>query len=122
MDEGIGNLSSINDYNKFINNTVCDLLDELIDKRDIRAFFKIILNDVIENLEISSGESKIMFDAVQIENIIIQRKKSVKKNLKKQTSKTNNNCIIVYSLSQRRKEEEKKIINYFFLIILLIYL
>ena len=108
LEEEIGNLSSINDYKKFLNNTVCGyLLDELIDKKDIKAFFKIILKDVIENLEISSGESIIMFDAAQIEKIIIHRKKSFKKNIKKQTSKTNNNCIIVDSLSQRTKEEKK---------------
>ena len=118
LGEEIKQLNNINDYKKFLNNTVCGyLLDELIDKKDIKAFFKIILMDAIENLEISSGESELLFDACRIEQALIDRKNSLKKSIKRKTSTASNNSInnsIKFDSQRPSNEEEIKNHEFFY--------
>ena len=54
LEKEINNLKDINDSNIFLNNTPCSfLLNQLIEKKDIKEFFRIVLEDNIENFEVS---------------------------------------------------------------------
>ena len=112
LDEEIKNLNNVNDYKKFLNNTSCGyLLDELVEKKDVKAFFKIIFKDIIEMLELSSGDNELLFDPFRIEQNLIERKNSLKKNIKKQNSKGFN---MIFDSQRQRNEEEKKNHELFF--------
>ena len=112
LENEIDSLNDINDYKKFLNNTSCGyLLDELFDKKDIKAFFKIIFKDIIEILELSSGDSELYFDPFRIEQNILTRKNSLKKNVKRQSSKKNS---FIIDSQKERSEEEKKNHEIFF--------
>ena len=105
LDEEIKKINSVHDYKKFLNNTICGyLLDELVEKKDVKAFFKIIFKDIIEILELSSGDNEILFDPFRIEQNLIERKNSLKKSVKRQSSK---GITIVDSQRQRTEEETK---------------
>ena len=83
LEKEINDLNNVNDYKKFLNNTICGyFLDELIEKKDIKTFFKIIFKDIIEILELSSSDNELTFDPFTIEHNIIERKNSLKKNEK----------------------------------------
>ena len=112
LENEIDSLNDINDYKKFLNNTSCGyLLDELFDKKDIKAFFKIIFKDIIEILELSSGDSELYFDPFRIEQNILTRKNSLKKSVKRQSSKKNT---FIIDSQKERSEEEKKNHEIFF--------
>ena len=74
LENEINNLKNINDYQYFLRETPCGyLLEELIDKKDIKAFFKIILKDLIESIEISREDVEFNFTINEIEKNIVNR-------------------------------------------------
>ena len=104
LEDEIDKLKDLSETNKFLNNTVCGyLLSELIEKKDIKAFFKIIIKDIIEIMELSHGDIKLVFDASSLEKNIIQRKKTISKLSKAKTY----NSTITDSQRQRSGEEKK---------------
>ena len=108
LEDEISKLKNVNDYKNFLNNTPCGyLLDELFDKKEVKEFFKIIFKDIIEILELSSGDIELSFDPFRIEKHLIERRNSLKKNMKKQASNKSINNIIVDSQRQRTEEENK---------------
>ena len=111
LEKEIEDLKSVNDYKKFLNSTICGyFLDELVEKKDIKAFFKIIFKDIIEILELSSSDNELSFDPFTIEHNIIERKNSLKKNFKKpHSTKT-----IIFDSQKQRNEEDKKSHELFF--------
>ena len=91
LENEINKMENIEKCKYFLNNTPCGyLLDELIEKRDIKAFFKIILKDIIENMEITSGDAEIILDSYIIEQIVVERLNNQKKNNKKNQNNSNN--------------------------------
>ena len=111
LEKEINDLNNVNDYKKFLNNTICGyFLDELIEKKDIKTFFKIIFKDIIEILELSSSDNELTFDPFTIEHNIIERKNSLKKNSKKPLSSKN----VIFDSQKQRNEEEKKNHELFF--------
>ena len=106
LENEIENLNSINDYKKFLNNSPCGfLLDELFDRKDIKAFFKMIFKDIIEILELSCGDIELFLDPFRIEQNILVKQNSFKKSLRKHSSK--NNDLIVNSQKQQTEEDKK---------------
>ena len=104
LEDEIDKLNDLSETNKFLNNTVCGyLLSELIDKKDIKAFFKIILKDIIEIMELSHGDIKLVFEASSLEKNIVQRKQTISRLTKAKTFTPT----IVDSQKQRSNEEKK---------------
>ena len=103
LEKEINNLKDVNDSNNFLNNTPCSfLLNELIEKKDIKEFFRIVLKDNIENFELSSSDSKLILNPLIIEKTIIERQKLQKKMNSKKNEKDKKKEI---------SEEEKKQIS-----------
>ena len=108
LENEIDKLNDLSDYKKFLNNTPCGyLLDELFEKKEIKAYFKIILKDIIEMLELSSGDSELTFEPSRIEQNIIERKNNAKKNARKPSNKRTNS-FASSGENQKQNEEEKK--------------
>ena len=106
LDQEIDKLNNISETNKFLNDTACGyLLNELIDKKDIKAFFKIILKDVIEIMELSHSDTYLVFEANRLEKNIVERKKSlIKRSMTRKVINNNN----IYDSQKPHSEEEKK--------------
>ena len=59
----INNLTESKQFDKFLNQTVCgEMLTELKRKNDIQNFFKTIISNVVENLELNNSTKKINFN------------------------------------------------------------
>ena len=100
LEKEINNLKDINDSKNFLNNTPCSyLLNELIEKKDIKEFFRIVLKDNIENFELSSSDTKLILDPLIIEKTIIEKQKQQKRINSKKNEKEKKKEI---------SEEEKK--------------
>ena len=79
LEEEIKNLKDINDSEIFLNNTNCGyLLEELRRKSDIQKFFKNIILNCVENLEVNQSSVKIDFDIKKLSNLF--KKKKLKEN------------------------------------------
>ena len=101
----INNLKNINDTKNFLNKTPCAfLLNQLISKKDIKEFFRIILKDNIENFETSSGDNKIFLNSSNIEKSIIEKQKSLKR---KMSTKKNEKEVEHEKEDKKQIEEEK---------------
>ena len=88
LEDEINNLKSINDSKIFLNNTPCSLvLNQFIEKKDIKEFFRIVLKDNIENFEASSSDTKLILNPTTIEKKIIERQNSLKKKNTKKKEK-----------------------------------
>ena len=114
LEKEINDLKDINDSQKFLDNTACSmLLNELISKKDIKEFFRIILKDNIENFESSSGDTKLVLIPTVIEKMVIERQKILKKKL---SSKKNDKLKeeIPEETKKQISEEEKKMNEIFF--------
>ena len=89
LKDEIESLNSTNDVPKFLQETPCGcLLDQLVNKADIKSYFKIILQNVIENIEINCSEKEINFNINTIEKEI-QDSYKIKSNDKNKNSKRN---------------------------------
>ncbi len=89
LKDEIESLNSTNDVPKFLQETPCGcLLDQLVNKADIKSYFKIILQNVIENIEINCSEKEINFNINIIEKEI-QDSYKIKNNDKSKNNKRN---------------------------------
>ena len=76
LDNEINNIKDIQNSDSFLNETPCSyLLSQLIEKKDVKDFFKIILENILEDL----GSNKYNFNIGQIEENFIQKKNSINK-------------------------------------------
>ena len=103
LNNEINNIEDIKNVDSFLNQTQCSyLLGQLIEKKDIKEFFKLILDNILEEL----GSHKFHFDIKKIEKNIFSKR--ISKNL---TKSINNN--------ERKKSEEttnlikEEILTYF---------
>jgi hypothetical protein len=102
----IDKLKSKEDYKYFLSSSSCGLfLSELIERKDIKAFFKIALKDVIETMEVSGANSEIILDPFIIEQNITARKNNQKKNAKKKGLQPRKCDTVIEKI---RSPEEKK--------------
>ena len=89
LDEEINQIEDIKESTAFLNDTQCSLLlGQLIEKNDVKDFFKIILEDIIENI----GTKVFDFDLKQING-----KKGRKDSIK------------VYEKDQKDEKKKKKL-------------
>ena len=104
LKDEIQSLNSTTDVQNFLQETPCGcLLDQLINKNDIKSYFKIIIQNVIENIEINCSEKEMNFNIDIIEKEIKESVKNKKgqKNLlakddiifRKDVSKKNRNSL-----------------------------
>ena len=85
LKDEIKNLNSSNDVQKFLQETPCGcLLDQLINKNDIKSYFKTIIQNVIENVEINCSEKEMNFNIQKIEKEIQENNTNNQKNKKNQ--------------------------------------
>ena len=108
LEKEINNLKDINDLNIFLNNTPCSfLLNQLIEKKDIKEFFRIVLEDNIENFEVSSSDTKLILDPTDIEKIIIEKQKLKRKISSKKNEKEKKEEISEEAKKQISEESRK---------------
>ena len=108
LEKEINNLKDINDSNIFLNNTPCSfLLNQLIEKKDIKEFFRIVLEDNIENFEVSSSDTKLILDPTDIEKIIIEKQKLKRKISSKKNEKEKKEEISEEAKKQISEESRK---------------
>ena len=92
LKEEINNLNDDNNKNllKFLNNTPCGyILEELLDKKEVKLFFKNIIKNIMKNIETMYSTNDIIFNPKEISDIITKRKnlnnrKEINKQLKEQ--------------------------------------
>ena len=109
LEDEIAKINNVNEYRKFLNGTPCGfLLDELIDKKDIKSFFKILFQDIIEIMELSSGDGEIILDSFFIEQKITNKINNQKKiSMKNIPAKRANTCVF-FGESKNTSEEKKQ--------------
>ena len=107
LEEEIDKLNDINNTSKFLNDTACGyLLNELMEKKDVKAFFKIILKDAIEIMELSYSDTNLVFEANRLEKDIVERRKTISK---RKSAKTPNIIDMnIYDSQKQRSEDETK--------------
>ena len=87
LESEINNLNDINQSESFLEKTPCGyLLSEIRKKKDIQAFFKTIIFDSIEDLEVNYSTYKINFDINALSDEI-NKKEEMKKNKNKKKKK-----------------------------------
>ena len=87
LKDEIKNLNTTNDVQKFLQETPCGcLLDQLTNKNDIKSYFKIIIQNAIENIEINCSEKEMNFSIKKIEKEIQDSYTNNQKNKKKQNN------------------------------------
>ena len=76
----VSELKSVNDLQIFLENTPCGcLLEQLINKIDIKSYFNNLLKDIMENIELKCSDKKMVFSIEEIEKHISLRKQKVQK-------------------------------------------
>ena len=87
LQDEINKLNDVNDCELFLKDSASGyLLEELIKKSDIQAFFKTIIFNDIENLEINYSSLRFRFKVINLrDDYIIQKRKEPKS--KKKTKK-----------------------------------
>ena len=89
--EEISNLNSSDDILKFLQDTPCGcLLDQLINKIDIKSYFNRILKDIIENIEVKCSDREMYFLTKQLEDQIIEKINNINSSKGKGKNKNNN--------------------------------
>ena len=74
----INNIKQINDLEEFLKNSPCSfLLGQLIEKKDVKDFFKIILQNIMEDI----GSNPFNFDIEDIDRSLVTKRKTVKKEI-----------------------------------------
>ena len=87
LESEINNLNDINQSESFLEKTPCGyLLSEIRKKKDIQAFFKTIIFDSIEDLEVNYSTYKINFDINTLSDEI-NKKEEMKKSKNKKKKK-----------------------------------
>ena len=95
LKDEVNKIQTHNDYSKFLCNTTCGfILSHLCQKSDVQEFFKIILEEVVEQIEVTCSSKKMTFKLNEIEEQIHEKHKE-KKNKNKSTKK------------KKEKEKEK---------------
>ena len=90
----VSELKSTDDLNKFLENTPCGcILEQLINKIDIKSYFNNLLKNIMENIELKCSDKKMYFLVSDIEKYISERKQ---KNQKEKGS------------SNKKKEEDEE--------------
>ena len=105
LNEEINNISKkkIEDPSKcldyFLKDSSCSfILEQFHKKNDVQIFFKTILLNIIENLELSSSNKEMIFDYNILEEEFINKNKN-KKNIRKKDERRNRNSNISFSYS-----------------------
>ena len=101
LDKEIKTIENIKEPNSFLNKSKCSyLLSQLIEKKDVKDFFKIILQNIMQDI----GSNKFNFNINQIDEKINNKKKELmrkkenkNKNLKKAINPKSNNSIFSYT-------------------------
>ena len=84
LQDEINKLNSINDSESFLRDTACGyLLEELRKKSDIQAFFKNIIFNDVENLEINYSSLRFRFKVMSLRDDYIMQKRKDPKSKKK---------------------------------------
>ena len=84
LQDEINKLNDIDNCESFLKDTACGyLLEELIKKSDIQAFFKTIIFNDIENLEINYSSLRFRFKVINLRDDYIIQKRKEPKNKKK---------------------------------------
>ena len=84
LKDEINQLNSTSDVQKFLQETPCGcLLDQLIHKNDIKSYFKIIIQNIVENIEINCSEKEMNLNKEKIEKEIEDIYNNNKKGKKK---------------------------------------
>ena len=85
LKEEITNISNINTddtqkyLNLFLNDSSCSfILEQFIKKKDVQTYFKTILIDIIQDLELSSGNKEMQLDLTKIEQEVMIKNRSRK--------------------------------------------
>lgn len=104
--EEIESLSSKSDVEKFLKDTPCGfLMDELINKNDIKSYFKTILQNPVENFEVNCQLKEMNFNTAIIEKEIQEnmKKNNIKKRKNSKTFKPNDEVIFRKDLPNNKK-------------------
>ena len=119
LQEEINNLNNINQSDNFLNNTPCGcLLEELRRKNDIQSFFKTIIFDDVQNLEVNYSSTRLKFKINNLNDDFKKRIKQLKNHKIKNKDEyyTKSDSDSLYSISSddgtniiyRNKEKMKK--------------
>ena len=96
--------------NKFLNESSCGyILEELYHKKNIQAFFKIIIIDLVEILELSLPSQEIIFDPERAKNILLLAKKIEEE--KEENDKEKKDMIFLNKKFKKDNEEKLKLFD-----------
>lgn len=75
LNDDISNIDFNNIQNIFLNETACGyIFEEFCYKKEIQSFFRIIILDLVEELELSYPSQEIIFDPLEIREILFSLK------------------------------------------------
>ena len=121
LNDEINNLTDIKQYNNFLEETPCGIiLEELRRKKDIQTFFKTIIFDSVENLEINYSSLNIDFDCDKLVKELNKKNLNNCKKDNKSQNKINEELSINFSLDgsqmnmnryKNKEKEEEEIFN-----------
>ena len=107
LENEINELKDINS-DIFLNNTPCSyILGELVEKKDVKDFFKIILKDLIKDMETINGKNVFMLDIEKIESFLIQK-------YKEKDDNKNNNFFYIDTINLDNNDKTKIMNEKFF--------
>ena len=106
LKEEIDNIKDINDSSSFLNDSPCSIiLQQLIKKKDIQTFFKIIITKTVEKLESTYYNKDLIFNLVRIEEDLQKNEKNLNsgemKNIFKKFTKKSD---IIRNSTDKREE------------------
>ena len=84
----INDLTNIDQSDNFLNNTPCGfMLEELKRKNDIQAFFRTIIFDGVQNLEVNYSSLKFKFKIINLSKDYLEQKEKMPKEIEKKKKK-----------------------------------
>ena len=90
LSDEIGKMKAPNDFNSFLDGTACGyFLEKLNFKMDVMNFYKIIMENIVKNLENISSSKKINLNVKQIQEYFDKMKEMVNEKSKKTGEKIN---------------------------------